>query len=172
MNVRTTSLLAGLLAVALLPGAAHAKTDVTTTFQVKVKITESCNVTTVTATDVDFGEVARTTDPVAIDADGALNVNCSKGTPYQIGMNAGANSTSATASANNRRMASGSRHVSYGLYVDAARSEFWDTAGSTNTVSGVGNGVNQPIPVYGRIQDAPNVPAGVYTDTVTATVTY
>lgn len=170
MNVRTVPLFAGLLVTAL-SSTAHAAAD-TTTFQVKIVITESCDVRTVTATGIDFGSHARSTDAAPIDNQGALQLNCSKGTPYQIALDPGLSSTSAVAAAANRRMAGpDSNYVPYGLYRDAARTQLWGNVSNTDTQSGTGTAATQSIPVFGRVPGT-NVPAGTYLDTVTATVTY
>lgn len=170
MKLRNVPLLA-CIAVAAASGAAHAATD-TTQFQVKITITESCDVHTVNATDIDFGTHVRSTDATPIDNQGALQLNCSRGTPYQIALDPGLHFSSGTAAADNRRMlGADNNYVPYGLYRDAARTQFWGRVLGTNTVAGIGNAAPQSIPVFGRVP-ATNVPAGVYLDTITATVTY
>ncbi|RYZ01010.1 MAG: hypothetical protein EOO24_15680, partial [Comamonadaceae bacterium] len=74
MNCSIKSALIG----SLLGAAALAHAADTTTFQVKIVITESCNIST--TTDVDFGSNARS--ETVTQAVGALNVNCTTGTPY------------------------------------------------------------------------------------------
>lgn len=170
MNFFKTSLIATALVAAGASSSAHAATD-TTTFQVRIVISEACDIQTVGATDVDFSSRVRSTG-APVDAQGALTVNCSNGTPYTIGLNAGGSSTSATAAADNRRMLGGAGNfVPYGLYRDAGRTLFWGDLIGTNTLAGTGNASNQSIPVYGRVPST-NAPAGSYADTVTATITY
>lgn len=170
MNLFKTTLIASALIAAGVSASAQAATD-TTTFQVRIVITESCDIQTVAATDVDFLSRARAS-ATDVDAQGALVVNCSTGTPYTIGLSAGANATSPTASADNRRMISGTgEYVPYGLYRNAGRTLFWGDVIGTNTLAGTGNANNQSIPVYGRVPST-NAPAGTYVDTVTATITY
>lgn len=167
--------LARLTLVACLATAlsAHAATD-STTFKVQIVIKESCTISTVAPTDVNFGTVARTSTTSNYDAAGQLNVNCSDGTPYAIGLTGGVNATGAAASPapGERRMkhATLASYVPYDLYQDAARSTFWGNTTGT-LVSGTGTGVSVAVPVYGRLTDV-NYPAGAYEDTVTATVTY
>lgn len=164
------TLIAAALFATVFAGAAGAATD-TTTFNVKIVITESCDIHTAAATDVDFGSHARSAGQW--DATGSLVVNCSQGTPYTIALNAGSNSSSATASATNRRMTDGTNFVPYGLYRDAARSEFWGDVVGTDVLSGTGTAASVNVPVYGRVLAAStNVPAGTYSDVVTATITY
>ena len=170
MKLRNVPLLA-CIAAAATSNIARAATD-TTQFQVKITITESCDVHTVNATDIDFGTHVRSTTATPIDNQGALQLNCSRGTPYQIALDPGLNSSSPTAAADNRRMTSvDGGVVPYGLYRDAARTQFWGRVIGTNTVGGTGTAAQQSIPVYGRVP-ATDVAAGVYLDTITATVTY
>jgi spore coat protein U domain-containing protein, fimbrial subunit CupE1/2/3/6 len=160
-----------LLATALLAccSQAFAATD-TAQFQVQIVITESCDIQAVAASNIDFSTQARNTG-APVDAAGTLQVNCSSGTPYSIGLGAGLNSTAAAASANNRRMINGTNFVPYGLYRDAGRTLFWGNVIGTDTIAGTGNASNQSIQVFGRVPST-NVPAGTYVDTVIATVNY
>jgi len=141
---------------------AQAATD-TVNLNVKVTITATCDIHSVPSTDVDFGSIASTATDT--DAAGALSVNCTPGTDYTIGLDAGENF-----GGGERRMIKGTDYVAYELYRDGARSQVWgnDLAGS---LSGTGTGSDQNIPVYGRIATA-NSPAGDYADVVIATVTY
>ena len=161
-----------LLATALLACCSQAFAAVdTTTFQVQIIITESCDIHTTAATDVDFSSHARSTGQW--DAAGNLVVNCSTGTPYTIGLSNGTNPSSPTVSATNRQMTNGSNVVPYGLYQDGGRTQLWGSTIATDTFGGTGTGVNVDVPVYGRVLAAStNVPAGTYLDTVTATITY
>lgn len=161
-----------ILATALLAccSQAFAATD-TASFQVKIVITESCDIHTVAATELDFGTHARSTGNW--DAASNLTVNCSVGTPYTIAMNNGVNFSSTTVSDTNRRMISGGNYVPYGLYRDGGRSLLWGSTTGSNTVGGNGTGAAVLVPVYGRVLAAStNVPAGTYLDTVVATITY
>lgn len=145
-------------------GLASASTD-TTTFNVKVTITSTCDIHTTAATDVNFGTVSST--GTSIDQAGSLTANCTPGTTYTIALDNGVN-----ALAGQRRMINGTtNYVAYNLYQDTARTTVWGSTDGTSTYAGTGTGANQAIPVYGRIPSA-NSPAGSYTDTVTATVTY
>jgi spore coat protein U-like protein len=81
-----------------------------------------------------------------------------------------------------RRMQQGAsgNFIGYGIYTDSARTNLWTTASSSTTCTaanscflGTGNGSAQSITVYGRVPALGTGPApGVYTDTVTMTVTY
>jgi spore coat protein U-like protein len=68
-------------------------------------------------------------------------------------------------------MASGSQNLSYELYRDASRSSRWERG---NVLALRAEGVFTPtaFAVYGRIPAGQVVPAGAYSDTVTATVDF
>ncbi|MBA8882770.1 Csu type fimbrial protein [Dokdonella fugitiva] len=149
-------------------GSAFAATD-STTFNVKLTITSTCDIHTTAATDVNFGTVSSTA--VNVDADGALNINCTPQTAYTIALDNGQNG----ADVNTRKMKNGSNLVPYQLYRATTRTaaDVWGstTGAGGNVYSGSGTGATQNVPVYGRVPSA-NFPALSYTDVVTATVTY
>jgi spore coat protein U-like protein len=76
---------------------------------------------------------------------------------------------------NPRQMRQSSETLSYNLYRDASRSTIWGD-GTGGTQSHVqffifGN-QNVNVPVYGRIPAGQDVSAGLYTNTVTATISF
>jgi spore coat protein U-like protein len=158
--------------LALATGAisiAHAATD-STTFQVKLTISETCDIHTVAATDVDFGTQARQSAAVNISRTGSLTVNCSPSTPYSIGLDGGSNGSATPAPGERKMKSAAAVFVPYDLYQDAALTQFWGNASGT-WISGTGTGANQVYSVYGQIKNL-NFQAGTYVDTVKATVTY
>ncbi|TWT20203.1 spore coat protein U domain-containing protein [Luteimonas marina] len=164
MNTIKSTLLAIAVAAGTI-GSAHADTR-TDTFEVRIRIVESC---TISATDIDFDEVTRGT---AATASGTLTVNCSAGTPYDITLNGGANPDGSTITTTSRRMANGSVYVPYGLYSDGARTSVWGNDAASD-VSGTGTGGDVDHPVYAAVTAAAtNVARNDYVDTVTATITY
>ena len=170
MLTRSLFVTAASIVFTAITGLTHAATQ-TAQFQVRIVIAESCDIQTVAAGDIDFGTLPRGTG-TPVDAQGTLEVNCTIGTPYTIGMNPGANATSTTASANNRRMSDGTNNfVAYGLYRDAGRQNLWGEVIGTDTLAGTGTAGAQTIPVYGRVPST-DAPAGSYGDTVIATITY
>jgi len=139
----------------------------TTTFDVTITIQSSCSIDTPAATDVDFSTVASTATDVT--ATGQLNVNCTPGTAYTVALNEGSNAGAGGIA--ERNMANGANLVGYQLYSDASLSQVWGETTGTDTVAGTGTGAVQALSVYGEVPSA-NSPAGTYTDTVTATVTF
>lgn len=145
---------------------AFAQTD-TTTFDVTIEIESSCSIDTPAATDVDFSTVASTATDVT--ATGQLNVNCTPGTSYTVSLDEGSNAGGGGIAA--RNMASGVNLVAYQLYSDAGLTQVWGETIGTDTVAGTGTGAVQALSVYGEVPSA-NSPAGTYTDTITATITF
>ena len=162
---KTLVTLATLAGAALSPVAFAGSDD--TQFDVTITITSTCSIDAPAATDVAFGSNVSTA--TNIRAAGQLNVNCTPGTDYQIALDEGANAAGAGITA--RAMSDGTNLVPYQLYTDANRSDVWGNTLDNDTLSGTGNGQVQAIQVYGEVPSA-NFPAGTYTDTVTATVTY
>jgi len=76
---------AGTLFLMLMGGSAHTATD-TGTMAVQLIVNESCAVGTVS--NLDFG-TANTPLTANIDATATIEVTCSNGTTYDIGLNAG-----------------------------------------------------------------------------------
>lgn len=170
MNILKSSLLAIAVAAGSI-GGAHAAED-TATFQVKIVITESCDIHTTAPTDIDFGTQLRSTG-APVTRTGTITVNCSSGTPYTIGLNGGLHSTgSLTApAAGERRMASGTGFVPYDLFRNASFSQFWGNTPGVDTQAGTGNANNQSYTVHARVPST-DYAAGTYLDTVTAKIVY
>ncbi len=135
-------------------------------FTVLATVIKKC---TVSASPLNFGTgIGLLT--TAIDASTTLGVQCSVGTAYNVGLDAGQNGGG---NINARKMKLGANTVGYQLYRDLARTQIWgDTIGS-NTATGIGNGTtSQSLTVYGRVPVQTTPPAGTYSDTIIVTVTY
>lgn len=141
----------------------------TTSFNVKLTITQACNFTAA-ASDVNFGSNLSTA--VNIDTAGSLRVTCTKGTAFNIGLSAG-NGTSATTTVRKMKSATAGNtdEVPYALYRDSDRQQNWGDAGSADIASSSGLGTEQTLQVYGRVPGA-NFKADSYSDVIVATVTY
>jgi spore coat protein U-like protein len=121
------------------------------------------------ATDLNFGTAGFLLSP--IDSTNTVSVTCTSGTPYQLGLNAGSGA-GATVAARKMTKLPTANTVTYCLYRNAARSQIWGTTIGSDTRSGTGTGLAQSFTVYGRVPSQTTPPAGVYTDTIIATVTY
>lgn len=133
----------------------------------------SCSVS---ATPVAFGSFNPLPGTVH-NATGTVTVSCNALAgilvPYTIALSTG-NGTYAS-----RRMLSGTRNLYYNLYSDTNHTTIWgDGTGGSSLVSGsvtlaALSSFSIPVTVYGRIVAGQNtlVP-GLYTDTITVTLTY
>jgi spore coat protein U-like protein len=118
----------------------------------------TCGVTT---QPVSFGNYD-TLGGNALDGVGNVRVSCDSETSVTIAIGAGTGSVEA------RRMTSGAAQLDYNLYRDPTRLMIWgDGIGSVTTT-----GTTLDLPVYGKIPASQNVPAGLYADSVTVTITY
>lgn len=170
-----------LFLVALRP--AKAATPVTGQFNVTATITASCTIGTIS--NLAFG----TYDPSAAIGSGngqsstSLSVTCTSGTPYTVSLNygTGTGATNADRYMSGTGAAAGSQ-IAYNLYTDAGYTTVWYDAAdcaseatvNANCGTNTGNGSAQSMNIYGEISgtQTPSLPAGTYSDTITATVTY
>ena len=141
----------------------------TTTFNTNASVAARCNVS---AANLSFGAI----NPLSsqVDATTALTVNCTKNSPYTVGLDAG---TTTGATIAQRKMANGADIMNYNLYTDAARTTIWgNSAVAPLWVSGTGAGLAtaQTLTVYGRVASGQtNLAVGNYQEnTITVTVTY
>ena len=93
-------------------------TTTTTTFTVSITLTATCTITSASA--LNFGSTGiRST---AIPRRSTINVICSSGTGYNIGLDVG---TGAGATYAARKMTNSGNTVTYSLYRDAAHTQVW-----------------------------------------------
>lgn len=126
---------------------------------------------TITTSPLTFGAY----DPVvvnavtALDATGSLIVECTQGESTAIGIGLGGNAAGAT-----RRMVSNTTSfLSYELYQDPGRTTVWGTTGSAVlTPASAPSFAPRSFTVYGRVAPGQDVPAGAFTDSAVATVTF
>jgi spore coat protein U-like protein len=153
-----------LAAIALPAGAWAAQT--TTTFPVNATVLKAC---VVTANPLNFGSY----DPTAatnLDGSTTLNVLCTVGTAYTVGLNAGTGSGSTVTT---RKMTNGANALNYALYQETGRTNNWGNTAGTDTPAATTAPIVPTVhTVYGRVTPGQNVPAGAYTDTITVTVNY
>ncbi|HQR30198.1 MAG TPA: spore coat U domain-containing protein [Anaeromyxobacteraceae bacterium] len=104
-----------------------------------------------------------TTSRNPTDAVGQVRISCVSGA--SIAISAGGAGTFFP-----RAMTSGTATLAYNLYTDAARTRIWGEWGTGTEVRFVAQGSNRSVPVFGRIPPLQDVPSGLYTDTLVATV--
>ncbi|MES2141412.1 MAG: spore coat U domain-containing protein [Pseudomonadota bacterium] len=142
----------------------------TTTGSLPVTASVISNCVLGTITSVAFGNY----DPTSATPNnnqGSIDVDCTSGTPYNIGLNPG---TFAGATVTTRRMTGTppGTPLSYSLFRDAGRTLNWGQTIGTDTVALTGSGTPQTSIVYGQIPALQAVTNGSYADTVTITVTF
>ena len=140
---------------------ALAATD-TATLTVTASVAAVCNVQSATLA---FGAY----DPAAanLDATTTVDLTCTPGTTYDVGLDGGGSGNVAA-----RQMANGGATLNYSMYQDASRTTNWGDTVGTDTVSGTGGGGVVSHTVYGRIPTGQFVAPGAYSDTLTITVTF
>jgi spore coat protein U-like protein len=142
-------------------------TTTTTTFNTTASVAAQCNVS---AANLAFGAV----NPLSsqVDATKTITVNCTKNSPYTVGLDAGVTSGTTIAQ---RLMANGANTMQYNLYTNFARSSIWgNSSGSWVAGTGAGLATTQTLTVYGRVASGQiNLAVGNYQEnTITVTVTY
>lgn len=131
---------------------------------VSVNIVASCRLSVDTAA-LSFGDVQQGTD--GADGRTELGVSCSRDLPYAIAFDYGLHAQGAQ-----RHMSNGNAEVEYQLYSDAAHQHPIGSRGSGSELRGTGNGDQQRLPVYARLDVSRDAPAGMYTDVVRMTVVW
>ena len=136
---------------------------------VSANVTSTC---TINAGSLSFGSY----DPVAgtqVDGSATVSVACTKGASAQITLGQGTHAAGGSTDAvPNRRMADGSNNLQYSLFSDASRSVTWANTAGTSVGYASTTSAASSLTVYGRIAAGQDVPAGSYTDTVVATVSF
>ena len=163
------SSLGAALLLAAAGGAAGA--TATATIMVSATVASTC---TVAASPLSFG----TYQPGqgSMSASTTLAVRCTRGASFNIALNAGTGGSTVA----RRMMSLGINRLQYNLYTSAAHTTVWgDGTQSSAIVSGIGRGLSSSgtitRTVYGQLPDSPanvDLAPGLYTDTITVTVSY
>jgi spore coat protein U-like protein len=136
-----------------------------TTFQFGVNAT-ALSTCAVSATALNFGTYAG----ALIHTTSTVTATCSSSTTYNVGLNAGLGSG---ATVTNRKMTSpASATLKYAIFRNSTWTQNWGNTVGTDTVAGTGNGTAQTITAYGQMAAAQSGNPAIYSDTITATITY
>lgn len=132
----------------------------------------ACNVA---ATGVSFGAYD-VFAPAPLDSTGSVTVSCDEVPPPDVVIEIGPSAGSGGFNPRQMRHSSRPDRLGYNLFTDPSRSAVWgDGTAGTQTVF-LKNVKRQKPPVvttiHGRIPPGQNVFAGVYTDTLTVTITW
>lgn len=134
------------------------------TLGVSVTVNKNCSVSTTPP-------ASRTYDPTIANARnpqdgvGTVTISCTRGAAATIGIGA-SNGTA-------REASSGFNRVSYEIYRDLSRAGVWGNSGTGLLDSGIApNRSPRSSTMNGRVPAGQDVPAGSYSDTITATVNF
>lgn len=169
VRFRIGALLGALALFSVVPASA---TTTTANLSVTATVVANCTIST---TALAFGSY----DPVSthssspLEATGGVVVTCTSGASTAVTLGQGSNPNSGSSdTVPLRRMSDGgTNRLSYTLYQDMGRNTVWGNTAGTS-VAHTGTGTATTLTVFGRVAGAQNVPAGSYSDTVVATITF
>lgn len=161
---------------AILAGAAVTTGAATlpTSFQVTATVVNDCVVSSTNIAFPNYDPTSATT----VTAQGAVTAKCTKGDSISVALNQGLNpATGSTAAVPARQMALGTTNfLPYHIYIAATGTTEWGTGtvGTNEPAAQVSASVNTPLTftTYGSLPAGTDVPAGGYSDTVIATVSF
>lgn len=141
----------------------------TANLSVSATINNNCTITTAAVGFPAYDPIVTHATAPDDSTSGSVTITCTKGSAATIGLGLGSN-----VSGSQMRMLNGAANfLNYALYQDASRTTVWGNSGS-GLLSPVAAPSKAPraFTVYGRIPAGQDLPAGTYTDTVTATVNF
>lgn len=143
------------------------------TLQIKVNVEQACNLNSGDNSVIDFGtwgKFSGSTKAQTAESYG-IELQCTKGIDYKIGLDNGLNPTNAV-DFNDRRMKFGTNYIKYYLYKEVTQTNYWGSIASGYSLSATSNGDVQKYPVFAGIPAQATPAAGQYSDTVKVEVTY
>ena len=131
-----------------------------------VLVAQEARACAVNITGVNFGRYDVFSN-VALHSAGNIDINCPNGVGYNITLSAG------NGIYEQRILSSGAYSLNYNLYTAADRAFVWgDASSGSASVSGSGTGAPVNHVVYARTPPNQNVPAGVYSDTISIMINF
>lgn len=168
MQFKKSLLTATLLAAGSLTAvSANAVTAAPANFDVTLEVLAVCNITAGTTSDIDLGTVD---DGSVKTGSNTIDVACSSGTTYDIGLTSSTDETDGTGT-----LTGPGTGIDYVLtQTTGASGTAWGDEVGTNTLAGTGTGVTTPVThtVFASTTSSTDVAPGIYDDTVTVNVTY
>ncbi|UXH77699.1 Csu type fimbrial protein [Roseateles amylovorans] len=139
------------------------------TMNASTTVVSACSVN---GNTLNFGSTINPVGGGAVASSTSLTVQCTAATPYSVALNAGTN-TGGGSNFAGRVLKNGAYTIGYQLYLNAGLTTLWGdgTAGSS-VYSGTGTGGVQTLTIYGNLPSLTGAVPGLYTDTVTVTVSY
>lgn len=141
----------------------------TSNMSVSATVAANCSIS---AGALSFGTYD-TVSAAAVDGTATISTTCTSGSAATVTLGQGLNAaTTSTDAAPLRQMKAGTDVMAYQLYSESGRTTVWGNTTATGKAT-TGTGSNVDVTVYGRITAGQNtLPAGSYTDTVVATITF
>jgi spore coat protein U-like protein len=141
----------------------------TGTMTVTASVSASCSVT---AGTLAFGAY-NTVTGTAVTGSTTLSLSCTKGSTATITLGQGSQpATGSTDIIPLRQMANGTSRLAYFLYQDTTRLVAWGNTALTGEAYLSATASPTNVNVYGTISASQDVPAGSYSDSVLATVSF
>lgn len=146
-------------------GTAHAQSA---NLEISAEVVEGCAITT---DPVDFAYDPQSGS--AALASGAVNVTCTIGVLASVALDEGENAIAGSPAVPARRAFDGNAsYLDYELFQPGGLVTVWGAGGATEEVEHTGDGTETALVVNGRMAAGQNVTAGIYVDTVIATVSF
>jgi spore coat protein U-like protein len=144
-------------------------TTATVDLPIAVTVANNCTITAVAVGFPNYDPISTHASTPDDSTSGSVTITCTKGAATTIGLSLGANFTGTQA----RMLNGAANYLNYGLYQDAGHTTAWGNAGASLFTPPVAPSKDaRTYPVYARIPAGQDVPAGTYTDTVTASVNF
>jgi spore coat protein U-like protein len=170
--MKTTRLILMVATVGLMISRTHepaSAASATATLSVSATISSNCTISTSAVGFPAYDPIVAHATTPDDSTSGSVTIICTKGTAPSVGLGLGSN-----ASSSQRRMRNGtSNYLEYALYQDVNRTTVWGDSGSALFSPGAApSKAPRTYTVYGRIPAGQDLPAGIYADTVVATVNF
>ncbi len=152
--------------VALLAAPLSSIDAPTASLQVTARVGRSCLIDSGPLSFGDYDPVGRNA-AVPLDGESILTVNCTRGTPSAVTLDAGQHAIGGS-----RFMAALTDRLAYDLYQDPSHTIPWGNTPAQVVLLGPSDGNPVSIRVYGRVLANQDVRAGTYGDSIVATVVF
>lgn len=136
---------------------------------ISVTVASNCTITAIAVGFPNYDPIATHAATPDDSTSGSVTITCTKGATTTIGLSLGANFTGTQA----RMLNGAANYLNYGLFQDAAHTTVWGNAApNLFTPPAAPSKAARTYTVNAQIPAAQDVPAGVYSDTVVATVNF
>lgn len=138
---------------------------------VQAQVNVNCNFTSTPTMDFLSYDPTGANATAALGASVGVSVRCTKGASVSIGIDTGANAANAPIGST-RAMKNGTNYLGYDFYHENTYTTLWTNTGGGLYSFTSASSTPFTVPIYGKVPQAQDVPAGLYQDTVVVTVNY